>query len=181
MAQPEREPEPAWRLPEGPCWYAVHTRSRHERKVATELERFTRVFLPEYRTLSRRRDRRQEILRPLFPGYLFVRAALEPALRLQILQAPGVVRLVGVRHRPVPVPDEVVGSIELLLGAASDARPRARWRPGERVQVMSGPLRGVVGVVEAGARGKRIVVAVELLGRAVSASLESDDLAPCLD
>jgi len=175
------EPEEPCRLPEGLRWYALHTRSRHERKVAAELGRFARVYLPEYRALSRRKDRRQELLRPLFPGYLFVRAALEPALRLQILQAPGVVRLVGVRQRPVPVPDEVVASLELLLAASPDARPRGRWRPGERVQVMSGPLRGVVGVVEHGARGRRIVVAVELLGRAVSASLESGDLAPCLD
>lgn len=176
--------EIATRPPQGTRWYALHTRSRHERRAAAALQRRlgarAEVFLPEYRTWSRRKDRRRELLRPLFPGYLFVRAELAFGVRLDILQADGVVRLVGVGPRPVPVPDEVVDSIRLLLAAAPDARPRERWRPGTRVKVMSGPLAGVTGVVEHSPRGRRIVVAVELLGRAVAASLESCDLAPDL-
>jgi len=163
-------------------WYAVHTRSRHERKAAAELDRRGfEIFLPEYQSWSRRRDRRQRITRILFPGYLFVHTPLDPARRLAVIQASSVVAIVGAAHRPVPVPDEQVESVKLLLGAAGDAAPRPGLARGQRVQIMQGPLQGVIGCVEQTERGRRIVVSVELLGRSVEASLETEALAPYLD
>ena len=163
-------------------WYAVHTRSRHERKVAAELDRrgFTH-FLPEYQSWSRRKDRRQRIMRILFPGYLFIQTPLDPARRLAVLQTPAVVGIVGVARQPVPIPDAEVESVRRLLGAATDAAPRAGLVRGQRVQVMDGPLRGVIGCVEKAGRGRRIVVSVDLLGRSVEASLETEALTPYLD
>lgn len=164
------------------AWYAVHTRSRHERKVAAELNRRGfEIYLPEYPSWSRRRDRRQRITRVLFPGYLFVHTPLCPARRLDIIQAPSVVAIVGVAKRPVPIPDEEVESIRRLLGAASDAEPRSGLARGQLVQVLDGPLRGVIGRVEQAERGRRIVVSVELLGRSVAANLETEALAPYID
>jgi len=165
-----------------PRWFALHTRSRHERKVRAELEALScEVFLPEYHSWSRRRDRRVRLLRPLFPGYLFVRTAMTPRQRVQLLQARGVVRVVGAGRRPAPVPDRQVESVRLLLSGAQDAAPHSRLRPGALVQVLEGPLRGVIGVVERGEQARRIVVSVELLGRSVSATLDTDALAPYLD
>lgn len=163
-------------------WYAVQTRSRHERKVRDELSgQSFEVFLPEYHTWSRRRDRRKQILKALFPGYLFVRAALAAEKRISVLQTPSVVRIVGVGYRPKAVPDHEVESIRLLLQGASDAGPHSRMQRGQLVQVMDGPMRGVVGVVESLRGKKKIVVAVELLGRAVSATVDTEALSPYLD
>ena len=162
-------------------WYAIHTRSRHERKVHQELvSQSFDAYLPEYRTWSRRRDRRKQILKPLVPGYLFVCTALEPERRLAIIQTTSVVRIVGAGHRPVPVSDHEVESIKILLRAATDAGPHPMVQSGELVQVMEGPLRGVVGLVERTKR-RRIVVAVDLLGRAVAATLDTDAVVPYLD
>ncbi|MBN2497198.1 MAG: transcriptional antiterminator [Deltaproteobacteria bacterium] len=161
-------------------WYAVHTRSRHERKAAEEIRQLCEVFLPEYWCRSRRRDRFKRIRRPLFPGYLFVRSALTPSARLGILQVRGVVRIVGNRSQPVPVPEVEVASLQRLLHAAQDAGPHPLIQ-GQRVEVMAGTLRGVIGRVASSPRGKRIVVTVELLGRAVSARLDTDALAPYED
>lgn len=163
------------------AWYAIHTRSRHERKVEAELDRQAfEAYLPEYRTISRRRDRRKEISRPLFPGYLFVHTTMDPARRLAILQTDSVVRIVGTGHRPVPVPAHEIESIRILLRAAPDAGPCVPLERGQLVQVVEGPMRGVVGVVER-ARRRRIVVTVELVGRAVAATLDTDAVVPYLD
>jgi Transcription antiterminator len=164
------------------AWYAIHTRSRHERKVNRELIRqgFT-VFLPEYRTVSRRKDRHREILRALFPGYLFVQVCLSSRVRLQILQTDSVVRMVGIRHQPIAVPNYEIESVRALLAFGSDTTPHDSFEPGQLVQVLDGPLRGVIGTIESTPHGKRIVVAVELLGRAVSALIERETLVPYLD
>jgi transcription termination/antitermination protein NusG len=174
--------EPAIDQPAAGSWYAVHTRSRHERKVLAALTGLQlQSYLPEYRTWSRRKDRRQRIERPLFPGYLFVRASLDAETRLRIVRAPSVVRIVGTAGTPTPVPDHEVESIMRLLGAAPDSAPEDRLVSGQQVQVMDGPLRGVVGRIQQTRRGQRIVVSVELLGRSVAADLQASALEPYLE
>ncbi|MBW1807598.1 MAG: UpxY family transcription antiterminator [Deltaproteobacteria bacterium] len=165
----------------GADWYAIHTNSRHERKVAKDLERQAyQAYLPEYRTWSRRTDRRKQILKPLFPGYLFVRTEMTAARRLAILQTTSVVRIVGVNNRPLPVRDHEIESIKILLQSSVDSGPHPAISTGQLVQVMEGPLRGVIGVVEH-KKKQKIIVNVELLGRAVEASLDTAAVVPYLD
>lgn len=164
-----------------PRWYAVHTRSHHERTALKELQAQNfEAYLPEYRTMSRRKDRKKEIKRPLFPGYIFVRTPLSGGRRIAVLQTRGVVRIIGSGHQPVPVPDHELESVRLLLSNSEDAGPCPVTGKGQLVQVMEGPLRGVVGVVEA-AKKRKIIVSVELVGRAVSATLDTDAVVPYLD
>ena len=168
-------------MEEEPRWYAVHTRSHHERTVHKELgaQNFE-VYLPEYRTMSRRKDRKKEIRRPLFPGYIFVRTPLSGGRRIAVLQTKGVVRIIGTGVKPVPVPDHELESVRLLLSNSEDAGPCPVAEKGQLVQVMEGPLRGVIGMVQA-AKKRKIIVSVELVGRAVSATLDTDAVVPYLD
>src|SRR5271157_5605311 len=77
-----------------PHWYAAYTCANHEKRVALQLERRSlECFLPLYESVRRWKDRRVRLELPLFPGYVFVRLALRD--RLQVLQVPGVARLVG--------------------------------------------------------------------------------------
>jgi transcription antitermination factor NusG len=166
---------------EEPRWYAVHTRSHHERTASKELaaQNFE-VYLPEYRTMSKRKDRKKEIKRPLFPGYVFVRTSLTGGKRIAVLQTKGVVRIIGAGHKPVAIPDHELESVRILLSNSQDAGPCPAAEKGQLVEVMEGPLRGVVGVVEA-AKKRKIVVSVELVGRAVSATLDTEAVVPYLD
>lgn len=162
-------------------WYAVHTRSRHERKVCGELARQSfEAYLPEYRALSKRRDRRKQILRPLFPGYLFVRTPLTAEKRMSIIQTKSVVRIIGTGCKPVPIPEHQVESVRILLSTGADAAPSDVLARGRPVLVTEGPLAGVVGMVEESGK-RKIIVSVELVGRAVSATLDIHAVVPYLD
>src|ERR1043166_10057148 len=77
-----------------PHWYAIYTCANHEKRVAAELEaRAVENFLPLYHSLRRWKDRRVILNTPLFPGYVFVRLAMQD--RVRVVQVPSVVRLVG--------------------------------------------------------------------------------------
>src|SRR6478672_4761649 len=70
-------------------WYAVATNPRHEKWVAQQMRGYgIDHFLPLYKSIRRWKDRRKLLDLPLFPGYLFVRIALQD--RLQVLHLPGV-------------------------------------------------------------------------------------------
>jgi transcription antitermination factor NusG len=76
----------------GVNWYAIQTRSRHEKMVACQLQNQSVVtFLPLVSQLRRWSDRQKLVEFPLFPGYAFVRVVCDPEERLRVLQTEGVV------------------------------------------------------------------------------------------
>ncbi|MDD5307176.1 MAG: UpxY family transcription antiterminator [Deltaproteobacteria bacterium] len=164
-------------------WYAVHVRSNQERATGRFLMgRAVEIFLPTYRVRVRRTDRRVEVTRPLFPGYLFVHVDLAAAERVEVLKAPGTVRIVGFGEGPVPVPDDVIHSLGILVGAGQDTvKPHPLVRTGQRVEVTDGPFAGAVGVIaQTGGRKPRLVVEVEFLGRAVAVPIGPEEVRPLL-
>ena len=79
-------------------WYAVRTRSRHEKLVARQLEsQGIQSFLPVITKISKWSDRRKEVELPLFSGYAFVRLDHASGDRMRVLQTQGVVNFVGVQ------------------------------------------------------------------------------------
>src|ERR1700730_3974219 len=105
-----------------PHWYAAYTCANHEKGVAQQLERRSvECFLPLCESVRRWKDRRVRLRLPLFPGYLFVRLALRD--RLQVLEIPGVVRLVGFDGYPTPLPVEDIETIRTCLAAGRFMAP----------------------------------------------------------
>src|SRR6266540_514004 len=99
-----------------PNWYAIYTRSRHEKQVDGMLRRLQlESYLPLQRTWSRRRDRRVTVELPALPGYLFVRCALYAEVRAQLKKTAGILRLVENAGRPCVIPVEQIESLRLVL------------------------------------------------------------------
>lgn len=168
-------PTPWEELPT-PLWYIIHTRSRHEVKVEADLTRKgLQTFLPRVTVRSRRRDRRQILETPLFPGYLFVRTDLNEWAHNNIIRSQGVVRILGTKGQCTPVPEDTVTSLRTLVNSGQPVFPWSKLTPGKRVRVVEGPLTGAIGVILRNKQGKkRLLVAVELLGRSVCAELAEE-------
>ena len=153
-------------------WYAVHTRSRHERLVRDLLAaRACYVFLPERMIWGCRRDRRKQISVPLFPGYLFVSPDGRSEHLRDVLYTRGVVRILGVNGRPQPVPLQEVESLQVLVESGELLRSLAYLVPGTRVRVLEGLLAGVEGVLLRYGKKSQLVVSIELMQRAVAVEL----------
>ena len=160
-----------------PAWYVLHTKSRFENVVQEGLTRKSlQAFLPRIRIRSRRKDRRLMIRVPLFPGYVFVKSSLHPTEHLDILKTTGAVKLIGTREGPVPVPDETIDSLKIMVEADEPLSTGIRFRKGDRVVVVSGPLAGVVGIFERYKGQERIVVNIEALGQFASVNVDESDV-----
>ena len=155
-------------------WYAVHTRSRFEQKVYEGIYgKSIEVFLPRIQVMSRRKDRRKRILIPLIPGYVFVRTDLNPDEHLNILKTIGVVRMVGFKGKPVPARDDEISSLMILDGTDRTVQNREYMNKGDRVMIMEGPFKGLMGFY-LGHRGRddKVVVSIELLQRSLEIAIE---------
>ncbi len=156
-------------------WFAIWTRSRHEQVVRDQLERKqVEAFLPTITRWSRWKDRRKKIAWPLFPGYCFAR--FDPQSRLAILRCTGVVNIVSFDGDPAPIAAHEIDGIRRLVDTDLQFDPCPLIREGMMVEVVHGPLRGVVGrLVRKGAHA-RLVLSVNLIGQAVSVEVDAADI-----
>ena len=150
------------------------TRSRFEQKVHDGLKgKSLNAFLPKIQVMSRRKDRRKKILVPLLPGYVFVQSDLDPYRYWDIIKTVGVVRMVAFKGKPVPANDEEIGSLMILNGTDRTVENRDYMRKGDRIMIMDGPLKGLVGYyLRHKNRSEKVVVSVELLQRSMAVEIE---------
>jgi len=158
-----------------PNWYALHTRVNQEKRVAEGLDgRGVRFFLPLYKTVRRRSDRKVALSLPLFPGYLFVHIPL--AERLQVLEVPRVVGLVGSQRRPSALPSNEIDVLRHGLAGQVHAEPCSYLPVGCRVRVVNGPFEGLEGVLLSSASKPRVVISIEVIMRSFTVELNQYNL-----
>ncbi|HSR66805.1 MAG TPA: UpxY family transcription antiterminator [Acidobacteriota bacterium] len=157
-------------------WYAVHTRPRHEKVVAEQLcFKNIECFLPLREVLSKWKDRRKRVQFPLFPGYLFVHASL-PSSRLDIIKVDSVVQILGFQGKPEPVPENQIDAVKRLVYSELPYDPYPDLAQGDRVRIVSGPLRGLEGVLVEKKNRFRFVLNVDLIRQSVACEIAAADV-----
>ena len=154
-------------------WYAVHTRSRHEKLVGSQLEkRGFSTLVPLTTQVRQWSDRRKLVEMPLFPGYAFVRMVYEPEQKLRVLGTDGIVNFVGVHGQGTPIPDRQIDDIQTLLQAKVPVESHPFLQVGQRVKIRSGSLNGTEGILVEQDSDRMLVISVELIQRSVSIRLQ---------
>ena len=159
------------------AWYALHTKSRFENVVNAGLAKKTLdVFLPKITVKSRRRDRHKMIRVPLFPGYVFVRTDLNPYEHIEILKTTGAVKLIGSAQGPVPIADDTIDSLKIMVSTEDEVITGTRFRKGDHVMVVSGPFAGVTGIFSSYRGDGRVIVNIEALGQFAAVNVDAADV-----
>jgi transcription antitermination factor NusG len=159
----------------GHAWYALKTRSRHERVVRDALElRGIECFLPVSRDRHRWSDRIRLVETPLFSTYLFVRLPVAPPR--PSVGVKGVVELVSMGGVPAPVGDEEVDALRRLSFAGVALERHRFLRSGQRVRIRSGPFRGIEGTLVRRKGREKLVINVDLFAQAAALTLDGLDV-----
>lgn len=158
------------------AWYAVWTRSRHEKVVLQQLlQNNLETFLPTIARWSHWRDRRKKIGWPLFPGYCFVR--FDGRQTLPILKCAGVLSIISFEGRPAPIADGELDGLRRLLETKLTYDSYPWLQEGTEVEIVRGPLTGVVGrLVRKDERHATVVLSVTLINQAVRVEVDAADV-----
>jgi transcription antitermination factor NusG len=157
-------------------WYAVRTRSRHEKLVRDRMAGVDiEPFLPLARQLRQWSDRKCWTELPLFAGYCFARFSLQS--RRKVLQIPGVAGIVG------SVGPEAISAAEMdAMRALSEhdrlMEPHDYYSEGAWVQVVRGPLTGIRGQFVRCEGKHLIVLRVNLIQQAAAVHINPDEVIP---
>ena len=131
-------------------WYVIYTKSRHEKRLADKLTVMgSEVYLPLVKSVSLRKDRKQTIEKPLFNSYVFVK---ESTINIDSLKSyDSFVSYLLFNGRPAIVYQYEVDIIKSLVQhgysvelTEVDAKQLAE---GNKVRVISGPLKGMEGEI----------------------------------
>lgn len=160
-------------------WFVVRTKTGVEDRAAWHLEnQGFEAYLPRYRKQIRHARKTQIVLRPVFPGYLFVRIDMEQQRWRAINGTVGVISLVGFGGSPSPLSDAIIDAIrasEDRIGAVTLA-PQGLQK-GDRVRVREGAFADHMALLEEVCDAKRVILLLDLMGREVRVTAPMENLA----
>lgn len=151
-------------------WWAIFTKSRHEKALARELERFEiPFFLPLVAKQNRIRNRIVETHLPLFSGYVFMFGRDDE--RVRALTTNRISTLLPVADQWQLCRD--LKHLNRLIEVDAPLTIERRLEPGRRVRIKHGPMKGLEGIITQRRGGKRrLLVAVEFLQHGVSVEID---------
>lgn len=162
-------------------WHVLWTRSNCEDLVHDQLRaKGFDLFLPKVDRWFKQGNLRRLSRVPLFPGYLFLRHAMDKSNYVEVCKARGLVRILGERwDRLAVVPDREVESIRKVVQADLPAVSYPYLREGQRVRILHGPLADVEGIlVKTEPKRGLLVLSVDLLRRSVAVQVGCTLIAP---
>ena len=163
------------KLNEIPNWYALSTKARHEKKVFERLlQKNINSFLPLQKINRKWSDRYKIVEEPLFSCYVFVKIALKD--RVQVLQTDGAIRFVSFNGIPATIPESQIDAIRLVLKEKEEIQRIDYLTPGQKIDVVQGPLKGITGVLINVKNRHRLVLRLDSIMQAISVDIDYRDI-----
>ncbi len=156
-------------------WYVLHTRSRQEKSVATDLQaRRIRHFLPLVNQVRYYGRRKARVDLPLFPGYVFLFGDREEAFSLD--RSGKLANILPVTNQTQL--DWELRNLRQAIDRQAPLNPYPYLEEGIRVEVKSGPFRGLQGLITDRTQDDRLVIQVDMLGQATAIEIDGALLEP---
>lgn len=157
------------------AWWVIHARPRCEKKVV-EFCRTRAIF--SYLPMLAKKHRYGARLRvydiPLFAGYVFVLADKNEAALLR--QNQRVANVLDVFDQSTLL--NQLRQIKRALDNQESMELFPHWETGMKVQVRSGPLKGVEGYIQKLKTKTRIVLNIDFIQQAVAVEVDAEWLVP---
>lgn len=131
-------------------WYVIHTNPKQEERADSNLRAWSvETMFPKFKEifLSQQTKLVSYTTKPLFPGYIFARFKVTDIYH-KIRYTRGVKNVVCCGQIPLPVDDEIVTMIKGRMDQDGFVRIGGDFKPGDEVQIHSGPLKNLTGVFE---------------------------------
>ena len=164
-------------------WYAIHTYSGYEEKVAESIrQRINAVdmadkifdcIVPKEKQIQIKNGKRKVVDAKIFQGYVLVEMKLTDETWYIVRNTPGVTGFVGADTTPTPVSESEMRKIKKRMGA-EDPKFSVNYEVGEVVSIIDGPFKGFDGTISEidSAKGK-LKVMVSMFGRETPVELDA--------
>ena len=158
-------------------WYLIQFKPNSYRLAERNLHRQGfETFLPMQKITRRKASRFVSDLKPLFPGYMFVRVNSDLAPWRTINSTIGVSKLVSFEGKPKPLPLQLISGLMLRCDASGTLLPPKSLNEGDGVEMLSGPFANFIATVGTIDPEQRVWILMDLMGRRTRLKVTTDQL-----
>lgn len=164
-------------------WYAIHTYSGYEEKVAVSIkqraesldmaDKIFDVVVPKEKMIEIKNGKRKVVEKRIFQGYVLVNMKLTEDAWYIVRNTPNVTGFVGTGNDPSPVSDAEMEKINKRMGL-DQPKHKIDFNVSEVVNIIDGPFKGFDGSISEidEAKGK-LKVLVNMFGRETPVELDT--------
>lgn len=163
-------------------WHCLYVRSRAEKKVLDQLKEMgIEAYLPLVTEMRQWSDRLKRVEMPLFKSYVFVRNDVKQ--HIPILNVYGVLKFVTFERQAVVVPDNQIIAIKRFVesyekGEEYKMENNEELKVGQKVRIISGPLKGLEGSLQIIQNKRHLVVYIEAVGQHIPVHISRAKVEP---
>jgi transcriptional antiterminator NusG len=162
-------------------WYAIHTYSGYEEKVADSIrqrinavdmaDKIFDTLVPKEKQIEVKNGKRKMTERKILQSYVLVEMRLTEETWFAVRNTPGVTGFVG-SDQPTPVSEKEMREIRRRMGA-EEPKYDINFAEGEVISIVDGPFKGFEGAVsEIDAVKGKLKVMVSMFGRETPVELD---------
>jgi len=164
-------------------WYAIHTYSGYEEKVAESIrqraesldmkDKIIQVLVPKEKMIEVKNGKRKVVEKRIFQGYVLVQMKMSEDAWYIVRNTPSVTGFVGSGSEPTPVDDAEIEKIQKRMGR-EEPKHKIDFKIGEVVNITDGPFKGFDGAIsEVDPVKGKLKVLVNMFGRETPVELDS--------
>ena len=164
-------------------WYAIHTYSGYEEKVAESIrqraesldmkDKIFQVLVPKEKMIEVKNGKRKVVEKRIFQGYVLVQMKLSEDAWYIVRNTPSVTGFVGSGTEPTPVEADEMDKIMKRVGR-EEPKHKIDFKIGEVVNITDGPFKGFDGSInEVDPTKGKLKVLVNMFGRETPVELDS--------
>lgn len=146
-------------------WYALYTKSRHEKKVYQELvEQNIEAYIPIHTVIKQWSDRKKKVEEPMIRSYVFVKVSEKEYY--DVLNIPGASRYVTFEGKAASIPEWQIEAMRKMLEYnLPHYYSNESFSKGDKIRITEGPLCGLNGEVVHDSKGKqKVIIRIENIG-----------------
>src|SRR5680860_493470 len=163
-------------------WYAIHTYSGYEDKVADSIrqrinavdmaDKIFDVMIPKEKQIEIKNGKRKVVEKRIFQGYVLVQMKMTEDAWYIVRNTPNVTGFVGSGTVPTPVSEDEMEKIHRRIGI-EDPKHKIDFKVGEVVNIIDGPFKGFDGAInDIDPQKGKIKVLVNMFGRETPVELD---------
>jgi transcriptional antiterminator NusG len=164
-------------------WYAIHTYSGYEEKVAESIrqraesldmkDKIFQVLVPKEKMIEVKNGKRKVVEKRIFQGYVMVQMKMSEDAWYIVRNTPSVTGFVGSGSEPTPIGKDEMEKIMKRMGR-EEPKHKIDFNIGEVVNITDGPFKGFDGTInEVDATKGKLKVLVNMFGRETPVELDS--------
>jgi transcriptional antiterminator NusG len=164
-------------------WYAIHTYSGYEEKVAESIrqradsldmkDKIFQVLVPKEKMIEIKNGKRRVVEKRIFQGYVIVQMKMSEDAWYIVRNTPSVTGFVGSGTEPTPLGNDEIEKIQKRMGL-EQPKHKIDYKAGDVVSITDGPFKGFDGAIsEIDAQKGKLKVLVNMFGRETPVELDS--------